>query len=140
MRVLVEEMVRQKVHVLNPDGHFIPAPVSKKAKASKKTMEPRSAIANVMVLGAQVWQDGKFSDFLKGTTFDPALGYPISSESASNVIRPDSVFDTGTVFDQTDNPLDCGSYQDLHGDEVSMGNPGVGGLGGGDEFGIGDED
>ena len=78
-----------------------------------------------MVLGAQVWQDGKFLDFLKGTTFDPALGYPISSESASNVIRSDSVFDTGTVFDQTDNLLDCGSYQDLHGR---------------DEFGIGDED
>jgi hypothetical protein len=114
--------------------------VPKKAKAGQKTTEPRSAIADVMVLGAQVWQDGKFSDFLKGSTYDPALGYPVSSESASNVTRPDSVFDNGTVFDKPTNPLDCGNYQDLHGNEVSTGNPGIGGLGGGDELGIGDED
>ena len=136
----MEEMVRQKLHVLHPNGHFVPAPMPKKVKAGQKATEARSAIADVMVLGAQVWQDGKFSDFLKGSTYDPALGYPVSSESASNVTRLDSVFDNGTVFDQTTNPLDVGSYQDLHGDEVNNGNPGVGGLGGGDEFGIGDED
>jgi len=134
----VEEMVQQKLHVLNPNGHFVPAPVPKKAKAGQKTTERRSAIADVMVLGAQVWHDGKFSNFLKGLTYDPALGYPVSSESASIVTCLDSVFDNGTVFDQTTNPLDIGNYQDLHGDEVSAGNPGIGGLGGGDEFDIGD--
>ena len=85
MQVLVEEMVRQKLHVLHPNGHFVPAPLPKKVKAGQKATEARSAIADVMVLGAQVWQDGKFSDFLKGSTYDPALGYPVSSESASNV-------------------------------------------------------
>jgi hypothetical protein len=139
MRVLVEEMVRRKLHVLHPGGHFVPAPMPKKLKAGTKPTEGRSAVADVMVLGAQVWHDGKFSDFLKGSTYDPALGYPVSSESASSVARPDAVFDSGTVFDQPENPLDVGSYQDLHGDEVSTGNLGVGGLGGGDEFGIGDE-
>jgi len=47
---------QQKLHVLNPNGHFVPAPVPKKAKAGHKTTERRSAIADVMVLGAQVWQ------------------------------------------------------------------------------------
>jgi hypothetical protein len=85
MWVLVEEMVQQKLHVLHPNGHFVPAPMLKKVKAGQKATEARSSIADVMVLEAQVWQDGKFSDFLKGSTYDPALGYPVSSESASNV-------------------------------------------------------
>jgi hypothetical protein len=140
MRVLAEEMVRHKLHVLSPNGHFVPAPPPKNVKASTKPTEPRSAIVDVMVLGAQVWQDGKFSDFLKGTTYDPALGYPVSSESASDTLRRDSVLDNGTVFDHAENPLDFGNYEDLHGDEVNTDNPGVGGLGGGDEFGTGNED
>ena len=92
-----------------------------------------------MVLRSQVWQDGKFVDFLKGTTYDPALGYPVLPESASDALHWDSVLDNGTVFDHAEHPLDFGNYKDLHGDEVSTDNPRVGGLGGGDEFGTRNE-
>lgn len=139
MRVLVEEMVRLKLHMLHSDGHFVPATAPKATKVKTgKSVGPRSAIVDVMVLGSQVWQEGKFTDFLKGTTYDPALGYPVSSESAS-ASRRDSVLDNGTVFDLAENPLDFSNHEDLHGDEISSGCPGVGGLDGGDEFATGDE-
>lgn len=139
MRVLVEEMVRLKLHVLDSDGHFVPAPAPKATKTrTDKSVEPQSAIADVMVLGSQIWQEGKFTDFLKGTTYDPALGYPISSETASMPHR-DSIFDNGTVFDHMENPLDFGGHDDVHGDEIDTGCPTVGGLGGGDEFSTGEE-
>ncbi|KAF7965706.1 hypothetical protein HWV62_42205 [Athelia sp. TMB] len=143
MRVLVEDMVRKNLHVLHKEGHFVPAPLPKRPSKAKKvdqSSQPRSAIADPWILGNEAWQEGKFTDFLKGSTYDPALGYPISSESAKDATRHppcDSVFDNGTVFDQAENPIEYGNHEDLHGDEIESSCPGVGGLGGGDKFSAG---
>lgn len=133
LRVMVEDMVKHNLHPLKPSFHFVAAPRPKKARADYVV---QSAIGDGMVLGAQVWQDGKFQDFLKATTYDPAVGYPVTSESATNRERRDGIFDNGTAFDNTQNPLETGSYQDLHGEETTEG---LGGVGGGDEFSTGDE-
>lgn len=142
MRALVEDMTRKNLQVVHPGGHFVPAPPpKKKRKDSSKPKEPRSAIADVITLGMEIWHDGKLEHFIKNTTYDPALGYPIASGSEpTGYVRLDTVFDNDTVFDQTDNPIDFGNYQDLHADESENGAAGMGGLGGGDEFSAGDED
>ncbi|KAF7972318.1 hypothetical protein HWV62_18506 [Athelia sp. TMB] len=144
IRLLVEEMVRKNLHVLHKDGHFVPAlpPKAKKAATAKlQPTEPKSAIADAWVMGMQIWQEGKFTDFITSTTYDPALGYPVSSNinNTSESRIDTSIFDNGTVFDQTENPFDFEGHEDLHGDEIMGGCPGVGGLGGGDEFSTGQE-
>lgn len=144
IRVLVEDMIRKNLHVLHAEGHFVPAPPPKVTKSrtvnlKTKSSEPRSAIGDVWIMGYQIWQEGKFTDFLKSTTYDPALGYPVSSTSDSATRVDTSIFDNGTVFDQTENPFDFEGHEDLHGDEIVGGCPGVGGLGGGDEFSTGEE-
>jgi hypothetical protein len=48
-------------------------------KGDKKGHGSHSAIADIMVLGSQVLQEGKFSESLKGTTYNPTLGYPLST-------------------------------------------------------------
>ena len=140
MQVLDEEMVRHKLHILSPNGHFVPAPLPKNVKASTKPTEPQPAIVNVIVLSSQVWHDRMFSDLHKGTTYDPALGYPVSSESASNTLCRNSVLDNRTVFNHAKNPLDFRNYKDLHGNEVDTDNPRVSSLSRGDEFRTGNED
>ncbi|KAJ7576374.1 hypothetical protein C8J56DRAFT_899899 [Mycena floridula] len=47
-----------------------------------------SAIADVLVEGAKVWNQSKFTEFIQSTSSDPALGYPI-----------DVCLNTGTSFD-----------------------------------------
>ncbi|KAJ7751862.1 hypothetical protein B0H14DRAFT_3896747 [Mycena olivaceomarginata] len=75
IEALVTEMQRRKFHVVSQDQHFVPAPPKK---------PPRSAIVDVFVKGAEEW-NGKFADFIKSTTFDPALGgYPPPSESSTS--------------------------------------------------------
>ncbi|KAJ7799156.1 hypothetical protein B0H14DRAFT_3788541 [Mycena olivaceomarginata] len=88
IEALVTEMQRRKFHVVSQDQHFVPAPPKKVRKnASQNTRPPeppRSAIVDVFVKGAEEW-NGKFADFIKSTTFDPALGgYPPPSESSTS--------------------------------------------------------
>lgn len=132
-RVLVEEMERHSLHKISSSGHFVPAPTKKTSK--KTSTAPISAIVDVQVAGAEIWQQGKFSEFIKTTTYDPALGYPID-----NPEDHDTRLDTETVFDNTvSNPLHHSAYVDVHGDKLESGNSGiVGSLGGGGEFSTGE--
>ncbi|KAJ7835274.1 hypothetical protein B0H14DRAFT_2590413 [Mycena olivaceomarginata] len=110
---------------------------SKKARknASQNTRPPeppRSAIVDVFVKGAEEW-NGKFREFIKSTTFDPALGgYPPVAESSNSGPR-DTTLDTNTVFyNLMQNPLTYDNYSDLHGsDDVTEIS---GALGGGGDF------
>lgn len=71
-------MVRKNLHVLHKEGHLVPAlppKTTKSATTNLKPTEPKSAIADVWVMEMQIWQEGKFIDFLTSTTYDPALGY-----------------------------------------------------------------
>jgi len=123
-------MERHGLHKLSSGGHFVPAPIKKTSK--KTSTAPISAIVDVQVAGAEIWQQGKFSEYIKTTTYDPALGYPIN-----NPEDHDTRLDTETVFDNTiSNPLHYSAYVDIHGDE--SGDSGIGSLGGGGEFSTGE--
>ncbi|KAK6977079.1 hypothetical protein R3P38DRAFT_3335013 [Favolaschia claudopus] len=109
MEALITEMQRRKFHIVSKVPHFVPAPPKKvrknAAQNSKPPEAPRSAIIDVFVKGAEEW-NGKFKDFIKSTTFDPALGgYPPAAVTASS--PRDTTLDTHTVFDNlARNPLD----------------------------------
>ncbi|KAJ7491543.1 hypothetical protein B0H11DRAFT_1911797 [Mycena galericulata] len=136
LEALVTEMQRRKFHVVSKDPHFVPAPPKNPPKKTPKNPRPpeppRSAIVDVFVKGAEEW-NGKFTEFIRSTTFDPALGgYPPATESSSS--PRDTTLDTNTVFDSlTHNPLTYDSYIDLHGKE-DTGISGLGALGGGGDF------
>jgi len=120
-------MQRRDLHPEKPKIRPILAP----RKVSKKNnTEPQvSAIVDVKVAGAEIWSNGKFTDFMKNTTFDPAVGYPITTDDH------DTRLDSGTVFDNASNPLEHDSYDDVHADEDDES---VGSLGGGGEYSTGE--
>jgi hypothetical protein len=138
IQALVAEMQRRKFHVVNPAGHFVPAPPKKLPKKLPKNPgpaeAPRSAIVDVFVKGAEEW-NSKFTEFIQSTTYDPALGgYAPAAESSTGSAR-DTTLDNNTVFDSlTDNPISADTYLDLHGNEDGDGVAGSGGLGGGNDF------
>ncbi|KAK6984169.1 hypothetical protein R3P38DRAFT_3333012 [Favolaschia claudopus] len=135
LEALVTEMQRRNFHVVSKDGHFVPAP-PKKARGTttqnvKAPEPPRSAIVDVFVKGAEEW-NGKFKDFIKSTTFDPALnGYPPDTQPSAG--PRDTTLDTNTVFDSlTHNPLSIEGYIDIHGSNNVADISGA--LGGGGDF------
>ncbi|KAK7028602.1 hypothetical protein R3P38DRAFT_2622936 [Favolaschia claudopus] len=135
LEALVSEMQRRKFHVISETRHFVPAPPKRIPKNPPKNPPPieppRSAIVDVFVKGAEEW-NGKFYDFIKSTTFDPALGgYPPDESSSKNTTR-DTTLDTGTAFDNLKaNPLRYDEFTDVHsGDELGT----SGALGGGGDF------
>ncbi|PPQ87531.1 LOW QUALITY PROTEIN: hypothetical protein CVT26_005743 [Gymnopilus dilepis] len=121
LRILVEHLGKHNLHKGQPKERPVLAPQTGKNKA------PTSAIIDVQVEGAGNWQSGKFNDFMRNTTFDSALGYPITEE--------DKRLDTGTVFDDTNNPLEHDNFVDVH---VEEGDEAVGSLGGGGEYSTGE--
>jgi hypothetical protein len=86
-----------------------------------------------MVSRAEVWHNGKFNEYIRATTYDPALGYPITEQTT-----PDEVqhrLQTDTVFDDVMvNPLEYDSLEDLDDEAVSSSYPGLDGFGGTDGF------
>jgi hypothetical protein len=90
---------------------------------------PRSAIADIFVKGAE-W-NSKFEEFIRTTTYDKELGYPLPTSTDKG---SDTIPETGTAFDNTNNPLTFNSYVDLHGNEDESGSMGIRALGRGDEF------
>jgi len=84
------------------------------------------------VKGAEEW-NGKFTEFIKTTTYDPALGgYPPPTASSSTGAVRDTTLDTNTAFDNlTRNPLTYDNFVDVHSSEE----PGItGALGGGGDL------
>ncbi|KAJ6584238.1 hypothetical protein B0H10DRAFT_1961910 [Mycena sp. CBHHK59/15] len=138
IEALVSEMQRRKFHVVNPKGHFVPAPPKKATqKAPPKnpstSTAPRLAVVDVFVKGAEEW-NSKFDEFIRSTTYDKELGYLLTPAQDKGGPR-DTTLNTDTAFDNTtQNPLTYDSYIDLHGYEGEGGNMGIGALGGGDVF------
>ncbi|KAJ2915315.1 hypothetical protein MD484_g5120, partial [Candolleomyces efflorescens] len=128
LRVLVEEMERQNLH-RGYQQHFVPAPSRSKATSKKTSKSPVSAISDIQVRGAEIWQDGKFSEFKQLTMYDPALGYVIGTFSDDAEVAPGvKAFTLDT---------EAGSEVDIFGE---IGNEGMGGIGGGEEFDTGEEE
>lgn len=133
MRVLVEDMVAHNLHKPSNERRGIPA------KGKKKSDVQRSAIFDVFEAGSDIWQDGKFTEFISSTCFDPAVnGYPITVPETDHV---DERHATDTAFDETENPLSRDTLADVHGGEFDAEDSGYNALGGGDvyETGTGSE-
>ena len=128
MRVLVEDMLLKNIHTATK-ARFIPGP-SRKVDGIAVV---QTAIFDVMVAGAEVWQNGKFQEYIHATTYDPALGYPISDAHST----PDEIQErlrTETVFDDVEsNPLEYDSLEDLDDGDISSSYPGMTGIGGAHE-------
>ncbi|KAJ7056827.1 hypothetical protein C8F01DRAFT_1087095 [Mycena amicta] len=139
LEALVTEMQRRKFHKISTTKHFVPAPPKKTPKVPPKkpvkAEAPRSAIIDVFVKGAEEW-NGKFTEFIRSTTYDPALGgYPPATSSGSASGMHDTTLDTGTVFDDlTENPLTFAGFMDLHTSDDHGEVTGTGALGGGGDF------
>ncbi len=90
--------------------------------------------------GAAVWE-GKFLDFIKKTMFDPAVGYPPSTEETESPAEHDRHLDSDSAFNATDrNVLEATSYINLHGDETTDGGMVTGALGSGGKYHTGVEE
>lgn len=112
-------MVRLKLHNTDePEWHLVPALATSKGKNQEK-----SAIMDVQVAEAEIWNDCKFADFLKKTMYDPAVGYLISSGKSHDVEGSDETdpFITGaTSFNNPNiNPLVHDLFDNLHDDNGS---------------------
>jgi hypothetical protein len=133
-------MLRLKAHKISPQHNFVPAPPKNSKKNSGNslpiTAEPRSAIFDVIVEGAQEWQ-GKFHEYIMNTTWDSRHGYLLVKETPAS---RDTRLITGTAFDDDDIPFSFDSYEDLHGDEHENAGLGAGALGGGDEYSTGSDE
>ncbi|KAJ7576542.1 hypothetical protein C8J56DRAFT_1061820 [Mycena floridula] len=97
MRILVDDMRQKQVHITTE--RFVPAMPKKTKQKITKTPPPQLAIFDIQVIGSGLWAKGKFWDFIKSTTYDPALRYFITEE------EQDERLDNGTVFDDLENPL-----------------------------------
>ncbi|KAJ3515060.1 hypothetical protein NLJ89_g1998 [Agrocybe chaxingu] len=121
MRVLVENMEQIQLHQARAKSRLVPSMKGSKSASTK------SAIIDVQVAGAEIWQSGKFTDFLKKTTYDKNLGYPVETEDAQRVTE---------ATEAEKDPLGHESYEDLHGDETNE--CGLSSLGGGEMFSTGE--
>ena len=92
LQVLVEDQEKHGLHKKKPKVRTVLAP--HKVSRNKKT-EPAnvSAIFDTQVSGAEIWLNGKFNEFLKNTTYDPAVGYPITPNDHDTRLDSDTAFD-----------------------------------------------
>lgn len=122
----MEHMRNNKVHELTA-GREIRVPSTQKDKRWKK-----GAVVDGMEVGAEGLTGGKWSEFLKQTTFDPELGYPLEDEGTEG--QPARW--TGTSFDALKNPLTFRDEESLQhlGRRGRSGGFGSGGVGGADDL------
>ncbi|KAL1686920.1 hypothetical protein GGG16DRAFT_105392 [Schizophyllum commune] len=128
VRALVIDMCTHDLHnKMTSAPRFVPA----QKKGNQKT--PPSSVFDVMAAGAEVWQNGKFKEYIAATTYDPQVGYARVSTTSD---KQDGRLDTGTVFDNIENPISCDGFEDVHGDE--FGEVSGAALGGGGEYTTGE--
>lgn len=132
LRVLVEHMESPAVALHKQFQERLVKPIMVGKKKKKPSgIDDNSAVFDIIDAGLSTW-GGSFNEYIRSTTYDPAVGYPI--EDFSTMPR-DTRLDNGTVFDNlNENPLSTDEYHDTHCDDEEGG-----GLGGGGEFYTGDE-
>ncbi|KAL1657870.1 hypothetical protein GGF50DRAFT_121406 [Schizophyllum commune] len=127
IRALVNDMQKNKLHdVRKSEPRFVPA-----QKKGNRKIAP-SSVFDVMAAGSEVWQNGKFKEYIAATTYDPAVGYE-KARVAND--RRETRLDTGTALDDEENPLSYDSFEDVHGDE--FGDVSSSSLGGGGDYATG---
>lgn len=133
IEALVMHMLTRNVHSLTEDRIV---PIMEKAKKVTRVpknpkQEPKvfgerdikSAVVDVMIVGVASLQGGKFQEFLRTTTIDPNLGYPVgASEDGAALDEPDPSEENAQEGG--------GTLEDGEGHDEEPSCPGVGGLGG----------
>jgi hypothetical protein len=126
-------MMDAQLHVLTPNRPiYAPLKINKKGVVAPG---PRvSAIVDSFDLGAQILNGGKFREFIRTTTWDPAAGYPVGAPETGP--DEDDPLLNGSVFDRVDsNPLGRDGFDDMDdGDAHAQRYPGLGSLGGGMDY------
>ncbi|KAJ7780673.1 hypothetical protein DFH07DRAFT_765191 [Mycena maculata] len=133
LHMLTEIMMDAQLHVLTAN-HPIYAPLKVNKVNKKGIVAPGlrvRAIIDSFDVGAQILNGGKFREFIRSTTWDPAAGYPV--EDPETTLDPDDLLVNGLVFDRIDeNPLAWDGFNDVDdGDTHAQRFPGLGALGGG---------
>lgn len=133
MRALVEHLQKHQVHKLTAGREVF----GTGACLSRGLAAKRTGVFDAMALGAEALSRGKWSEYLKQTTFDPALGYPVDTPEANDQNEAPV---TDTCFDKSKNPLSYSSDEAVQGHLDGQGGcTGVGGIGGGDDMYCGDQ-
>ena len=123
--MLLEDMVNKHLHKVSESPRLIMETVkpskSKNArnKVPKKAPVLKSAIFDINVAGADGWADSSFTEFIRSTAYDPALGYPLDTSQTSEI-----------------NPLTIDTFEDLHRDDNDA--EGLGGIGSSGEYSTGE--
>ena len=132
MEVLVQKMESVGLHKpsFELEHHFVPAVPT---KSSSKNKKPVSAIVDTITTGMAAWNDGKFSEFIKSTSYDEAVhGYPVGQADEDMDMESGAEgVERETIFDQPANPLTYSTHDDVHGDRDD---DTTGALGGGGDF------
>ncbi|KAJ7848701.1 hypothetical protein B0H14DRAFT_2582839 [Mycena olivaceomarginata] len=131
--LLTETMMEAQLYVLTANRPiYAPLKVNKKGVVASR---PRvSAIVDSFDLGAQILNSGKFREFIRTTTWDPAAGYPVAAPEVGP--DEDDPLLNGSVFDRVDsNPLARDGFDHMDdGDSHAQRYPGLGSLGGGMDY------
>ncbi|KAI0318809.1 hypothetical protein OF83DRAFT_1170743 [Amylostereum chailletii] len=142
LRLLTENLIHSRLHVPTADRPIYANTSSKQGKKQASDDDTRpSAIVDAIDVGGELWNNGKFTEFIRATTWDPAVGYPVGqvvvdAMGSESVEDADDVLMNGSVFDQTTvNPLAQDAFEDIDdGDDHTQRAPGMGGLGGGMDY------
>lgn len=132
LRLLCEDMMKSQLHIQTPDRQILSE--AKINRNGKVTTPPQSMIIDSFDVGSDILNHGKFSEFIRTTCWDPAVGYP--ADPPPITINNDSdILVTGTAYDSREtNPISTEGFSDVDdGDDLQQRCPGFGSLGGGAE-------
>ncbi|KAJ6560986.1 hypothetical protein B0H10DRAFT_1966700 [Mycena sp. CBHHK59/15] len=133
LRLLTETLMDAQLHILSLNHP--PLKVNNKVDVVQAPSGPHvSAIIDSFDAGAQILNGGNFSEFIRSTTWAPAIGYPVGAPELQ--ADPNDPLLNGLVSDHVrGNPLGCESFNDVDdGDTHMQRYPGLGCLSGGMEY------
>lgn len=130
LRLLCEEMLSAELHVQTPGRRILTS--AKFNRRGKQLAPAQSMIIDCYDTGAKILNNGKFNEFIRTTTWDPAVGFQGEIDSEANADHLDVLLN-GTAFDSTSgNPFTIDAYADTDdGDDIQQRFSGSGSLGGG---------
>jgi hypothetical protein len=136
LRLLCEDMLKARLHIQTANRGIMTTPkIDRKGKVTKRAT---SSIFDSFEVGGEVLNSSKFTEFIRTTTWDPAIGYAsfIDNIALTETQHNSAVLRNGTAYDSVDrNPISGESFDDIDdGDDLSQSYPGLGSLGGGGEF------
>lgn len=126
LQALVEHLHSNKVHTLSP-GREIRVPLNQKNTWKK------GAVVDVMQVGAEALMGGKYTEFLKQTTYDAAVGgYPLGENDEAAETSQTTEPEQSDANDRPRHPISYEDEESINHTLVDVN--GIGGVGGGDDL------